>query len=367
MTRHREAPSRRVNPGGAVRWVARWTDRHGRRRVGWPPDIPGTYVLKREAQDAIDACYDRDVASPRHGPVTVRTYFEREWLRLHPRTARTEQCYQERVRSLLGADLEGAPFGDWPMPEVGRRQANLLVGVLLVDQGRAASGAQGVMAVLSAMWQDALDDERAVGNPFSRVKVRASDPRVRKPPRPIRVWSWAEMHELAAACGEWEPLVRVMSDCGLRIGEALGLERRHWHGDVLEVRQTVWEGRVLPGTKTDHGAADAGRVVPVAADLEVLLRAMPRRIDSRFLFADPGGGPLDRANWCRRVLRPAWGATGLDIRPHEFRHSWITHLRAAGVDPADLADMAGHSVETATRHYVHALRRSYEAARRAVG
>jgi hypothetical protein len=40
---------------------------------------------------------------------------------------------------------------------------------------------------------------------------------------------------------------------------------------------------------------------------------------------------------------------------------------AAGVDPADLADMAGHTVETATRKYTHGLGRSYDAMREAVG
>ncbi|MDQ3758529.1 MAG: tyrosine-type recombinase/integrase [Actinomycetota bacterium] len=57
----------------------------------------------------------------------------------------------------------------------------------------------------------------------------------------------------------------------------------------------------------------------------------------------------------------------MTIRPHEMRHSWITHLRAAGVNDADLAEMAGHTVETMLGRYSHALGRSFDAARRAVG
>jgi site-specific recombinase XerD len=49
-----------------------------------------------------------------------------------------------------------------------------------------------------------------------------------------------------------------------------------------------------------------------------------------------------------------------------MRHSWVTNLRAAGIDPADLAAMAGHSVQTATKVYTHALNRSDEAVRQAV-
>jgi integrase len=55
------------------------------------------------------------------------------------------------------------------------------------------------------------------------------------------------------------------------------------------------------------------------------------------------------------------------IRPHDCRHSWITHLRAAGIDDADLADVAGHTVETMIGIYTHALGRSHDRIRRLIG
>jgi hypothetical protein len=42
-------------------------------------------------------------------------------------------------------------------------------------------------------------------------------------------------------------------------------------------------------------------------------------------------------------------------------------LRASGVEPADLADVAGHSVQTATTRYTHPLRRSFEQIKAVVG
>lgn len=57
----------------------------------------------------------------------------------------------------------------------------------------------------------------------------------------------------------------------------------------------------------------------------------------------------------------------LNPTPHEMRHSWNSNLRAAGIDPADLADVAGHSVETATKHYTHAMRKSFDQIRNTVG
>jgi integrase len=257
----------------------------------------------------------------------VRAYYGR-WLDDHPRSERTAKSYQGRVQAVLDAKVDGTLFGDWIMEDVRRPHARQLVRVLLVDQGRAASGAQGVLRALSAMWRDAMDDEYIEDrNPFHGLTVRASDPRVKKPPRRVRVWSWEQMHEFAAASPD-EAMVRVLSDCGLRLGEMLALERRHWSGDALEVRQTAWEGRMLQGTKIDHGEADAGRIAPVP---------------------------------------PAKEATGMDPTPHEFRHSYISLLRAEGVNAEDLAAICGHSVMTATRIYTHALNRSGDAVRELVG
>jgi hypothetical protein len=42
-------------------------------------------------------------------------------------------------------------------------------------------------------------------------------------------------------------------------------------------------------------------------------------------------------------------------------------MRAAGIDPADLAEVAGHTVEVATARYTHSLGRSDEQIRGVVG
>jgi hypothetical protein len=49
----------------------------------------------------------------------------------------------------------------------------------------------------------------------------------------------------------------------MRLGEVLPLRPQDFDGETLQVRRTAHEGRILEGTKTDHGEEDAGRVVPV--------------------------------------------------------------------------------------------------------
>jgi hypothetical protein len=57
----------------------------------------------------------------------------------------------------------------------------------------------------------------------------------------------------------------------------------------------------------------------------------------------------------------------MDCRPQEFRASWESIMAAAGVDRADLAKYAGHSVQTANARYVQALERSADQVRAVVG
>lgn len=68
----------------------------------------------------------------------------------------------------------------------------------------------------------------------------------------------------------------------------------------------------------------------------------------------------------RDLWKPTQESSGLDIRLHECRHSYVTHLRAAGINDADLADIVGRRVETMLVRYTHAVGRSFGAVRTAI-
>src|SRR6185369_7546850 len=63
--------------------------------------------------------------------------------------------------------------------------------------------------------------------------------------------------------------------------------------------------------------------------------------ESEFLLTTPTGHMWRERNFYRDLWRPAQEASCLDIRPHECRHSYVTHLRAAGVNDADLLRSRG--------------------------
>jgi integrase len=181
------------------------------------------------------------------------------------------------------------------------------------------------------------------------VKVRANDPRATKPRREPRVLSFEEMHEFAAVACSHEAMIRAFSDCGLRLGEVLGLERADFDGEAFHVRGSAHRGVFTPG---DLPTKKHVRTIPLPPSTAELVRAIPVRIDT----------PLERAERRRLVAE-----RGRDCVPHDFRHSRVTHLRAAGIDPADLAAVAGHTVETATARYTHALGRSDDRIRQIIG
>jgi integrase len=147
------------------------------------------------------------------------------------------------------------------------------------------------------------------------------------------------MHRFARAADRYEAMIRVFTDTGLRLGEVLPLRREDFNGDTLQVRRTAHEGTILKGTKTDHAEPGAGRVVPVPATLAWMLEAQINLngLDCQLLFPTPRGRLWRERTFYRDVWKPTQEAAALDIRPHECRHSYVTHLRAAGVNDADLA------------------------------
>ena len=361
----RESPIRRRNPSGKFVWVARYTGRDGKHHIAKPSwnRGKGTFPRKGEAQKAIDEAYG---LSDR--PDTLGEYFA-TWIERHPRSERANATYEHRVSRMTDVVVEGIALKDWPLHELRRRHTLVLVDHMLRVEGRATTGAVGILRSLSAMAEDAITDEVCDLNPFKGIRIRANDPRARKKPRPIRVFTFEEMHRFAKAAGCYETMVRVFTDCGLRLGEVLPLRREDFDGRTLQVRRTAHEGRILEGTKTDHGETDAGRVVPVPATLARMLEAQIQSNcdDFTLLFTMPRGRLWRERTFYRDLWKPTQEASSLDIRPHECRHSYITHLRAAGINDADLAEIVGHRVETMLARYTHAVGSSFNDVRSAIG
>jgi len=377
---HREQPYARTYKSGKRVWVARYTDSRGRRCYARPAWNRGksTFDLKRDAQRAIDEAYELPEEQ-----TTFGSYAD-AWPALHPRSERTNDTNVHRVKAVRNVKIEGRPLEDWPLHELHRGHASILIGHMLVDQGRAASGAANIIRTLSAMCEDAIADRKAEVNPFMGARVRAKDPRVRKRSREIRVWSFEQMRAFAAAGRaevraetrrpaiegrvrgggkseffseiDYEPMLLTFALTGMRLGEILALRTSQLSGGLFLPTGTAYKGKIIEG---DSDEKTHTRAVPCPAGLESRVREVIRE-DSKILFPTPRGKVWLASNFYRDVWAQARIVTGMDIRPHECRHSYISHMRAAGVDDADLAQIAGQQIETMIGTYTHALGNSYD-------
>ena len=143
-------------------------------------------------------------------------------------------------------------------------------------------------------------------------------------------------------------LVELLYGAGLRVSEAIGLER---HGVDLDERAV----RVL-------GKGGKERVVPVGREaVEALRRYLARGrpyLDRRHrpeLFLNAKGGALTRSG-AFLILRRLAETAGLEagrVHPHLLRHSFATHLIEGGADLRSVQEMLGHADLSTTELYTH--------------
>jgi integrase/recombinase XerD len=143
-------------------------------------------------------------------------------------------------------------------------------------------------------------------------------------------------------------LVELLYGAGLRVSEAVGLERGGVDLDARTVRCV--------------GKGDKERVVPLGSQaVEALRRYLARGrpyLDRRHrpeLFLNAQGGALTRAG-AFLILRRLAAKAGLDparVHPHLLRHSFATHLLEGGADLRSVQEMLGHADLGTTELYTH--------------
>ncbi|MGR3249733.1 MAG: tyrosine recombinase XerC [Paracoccus sp. (in: a-proteobacteria)] len=137
-------------------------------------------------------------------------------------------------------------------------------------------------------------------------------------------------------------VLTLLWGCGLRISEALALNGRDWpFPEALTIRGKGGRERQVP-------------VLPVArAAVEDYLRQSPWGIATDgALFRGVRGGRLD-AGAISGAMRKARAALGLpaSATPHAMRHSFATHLLAAGGDLRTIQELLGHASLSTTQVY----------------
>lgn len=164
---------------------------------------------------------------------------------------------------------------------------------------------------------------------------------------------------LALAPARHRTLIEVLAGTGLRVSEALALQRQHLALDGacphLRIRRAFVKGRVEP-PKSRHGRRD----VPLSRGLVDRLRAqladLPDVPDA-LVFATRTGTALDVDNLRRRMVKPLMEEAGAPWAAfHTLRHTYASLQLASGVNVVQVSRALGHHSAAFTLDtYVHLL------------
>jgi integrase len=239
-----------------------------------------------------------------------------------------------------------------------------------VDAYKTHKATEGVIAPnqinktltrLSQILALAEEYELISGNPAFGRKRRLARTKPRR--------AWVEPEQVPALleasdqllAGRGRPLLATLIGAGLRISEALALERRH----VNLTRGTV----VVEQAKTEAGERTIDLPPALRDELALWLDRSPFKAPTALVFPTTTGKPDNRNNVRRRLLVKAverankrLAELGIEpigrVAPHGLRRTYASLRHAAGDDVAYTSAQLGHEDPTFTlKIYVHAAKR----------
>ena len=171
----------------------------------------------------------------------------------------------------------------------------------------------------------------------------------RKLPRPLEIDAALQVIDTIGdnARSDWiaardTAVVTLLYGCGLRISEALGLTgAAHPLPDVIRIKGKGGKERLVP-------------VLPAAREaVAKYTKLCPFDLSAAEpLFRGARGGPLN-ARLIALVMEKTRAQMGLPATatPHALRHSFATHLLAAGGDLRAIQELLGHASLSTTQAY----------------
>ena len=211
-----------------------------------------------------------------------------------------------------------------------------------------------ITATLRPAFRQAMHDGLILRNPVDAVK----QPKSALKPRAKRALTADELQLIYdSASPRLLIALRLMSQAGLRMGEALGLQwddvdfiRREIH--IRRAVSVVKGGRILEAPKTE----DSARTIPIGTSLiEALVRWRAYQSEDRLatgaIWQDDSNtictmplGHRMRQEWISTQLRTICQEHGItSCTPHTLRHTFASNLMANGIDIKTAQELMGHA------------------------
>ena len=276
----------------------------------------------------------------------------RLWLRTERRLAeRTQVAYRQDMASFL-AFLAGHQGGDVALADLASLRLADLRSWLAWRHGQGFARTSTARAVAAVRGFFRFADRRhGVHNPALQAMRTPRLPH--RLPRPLPAEDARDLL-LGARADARQPwlgyrdtaLLTLLYGGGLRIGEALALDRRDVGIDPRSLRGLRVKGK--------GGKERLVPILPIVAEaLAAYLAACPiPPLPDEPLFKGARGGRLQPAV-VQRQVRQLRATLGLPetATPHALRHSFATHLLGAGADLRAIQELLGHASLSTTQGY----------------
>jgi integrase len=335
----------------AVRFYEDFVENGERRRhrvqrfLGTLAELPTKRLAMRAMDDMLAA-----VNSLTYRPRTTATFreFAERWI---------EQCRTRKRKPIKPSTLcnwesildnHVLPcLGSTPLSSVDNRAMRTLVEGL-VQKRLSPQTIQNVVQVAKLAKASAVDENGEQLYPTKWNSAFIDLPQVDPTKTRRPTFTGAEVTEITkAATGRLQMACVLLAASGLRAGELLGLEIRHFDGSAITVDQSVWDGKTQ-----EPKTPNAYRVVDLHPDVANLLKQFIGDRTSGFIFETSSGRPVTQTNMLKRELHPLLKTVGISKRGfHCFRRFRNTHLRKSACPDSLIQFWLGHSGKTMTDTY----------------
>jgi len=239
---------------------------------------------------------------------------------------------RERYLRTLSGYLVPA-FGDRKIADISREDIQRYLADKATKYSMSILRSMRVAFSVTLGW--ALANKWLPSNPCTKIRL----PRIAGGRRVVRTaLTDDQVKQIIGKLSEpYATLVLLLVASGLRISEAIGLQRSDIEGNIVAVRRRVYFGDVdAPKSQKSR------RTLPLHPEVIERLKGL-RQGPGEWLFQARNGSPLNPGNVLKRYVHPAARACGFKISGwHDFRHTATTNMRKKGIAPKVVSDVLGH-------------------------